>query len=132
MHPLLASGRKAFLKRAARNQKRLAVLDVPLLFETGGDVACDGVAVVSAPRFVQRQRVLKRQGMTEERLQDILARQMSDRDKRRYGDFVIPTGLDKGFALHRIREIVRLVKTRRAHVWPNGRKAPRRLATLKG
>jgi dephospho-CoA kinase len=128
VHPLLTAGRQAFLKRAARAQARLVVLDVPLLFETGADAGCDGVAVVSAPGFVQRQRVLRRPGASEARLKDILERQMPDREKRRRADFLIPTGLDKGFALRRIRRIVRLTLTRRARVWPHGKRPPRRIA----
>jgi dephospho-CoA kinase len=130
VHPLLQIGRRNFLKRAARAQHRVVVLDVPLLFETGADRGCDGVAVVSAPHFVQRQRVLKRTGVTEARLNSILARQMPDREKRRRADFIIPTGLDKGFSLRRIAQIVRIAEMSRGQVWPSGRKPPRRLARL--
>jgi dephospho-CoA kinase len=130
VHPLLQAGRHDFLERAARAQHRVVVLDVPLMFETGADSGCDGVAVVSAPSFVQRRRVLKRPGMSEARLVSILARQMPDREKQRRADFVIPTGLDRGFSLQRIVKIVRIAEASRGHVWPNGRKPPRHLARL--
>jgi dephospho-CoA kinase len=130
VHPLLEAGRHAFLARAARGGEKVAVLDVPLLLETGADSGCDGVAVVSAPDFVQRQRVLQRPGMSDERLKAILERQMPDSEKRRHADFIIPTGLDKAFALRRIAEIVRIVSNARAYVWPHGKRPPKRLAEL--
>ena len=130
VHPLLTRGKQTFLKRAARNGARVVVMDIPLLFETHGDRACDGVAVVTAPGFVQRRRVLDRPGVSEERLRDILSRQMPDKEKRRRADFIIPTGLDKAFSLRRIGEIVRIARTRRAFVWPHGKRPPRRLAKL--
>ncbi len=130
VHPLLTKGKSDFLKRAARMRARVVVMDIPLLFETGGDRACDGVAVVSAPRFVQRQRVLQRPGASEDRLRDMLARQMPDGEKRRRADFVIPTGNGKAFSLRRIREIVRIARSSRAWVWPHGKRPPRRLAAL--
>ena len=130
VHPLLQKGKRDFLKRAARARARVAVLDIPLLFETRGDKTCDGVAVVSAPGFVQRERVLQRPGISEERLLDILARQMPDKEKRRRADFVIPTGLGKVISLRRIGEIVRIVQRRRAWVWPHGKRPTRRLAKL--
>ena len=106
------------------------VLDIPLLFETNGDRVCDGVAVVSAPSFVQRARFLQRPGASDDRLRDILARQMPDKEKRRRADFIIPTGLGKVFSLRRIAEIVRILEARRARVWPHGKRPPRRLAKL--
>ncbi len=71
------------------------VLDVPLLFETGGEAGCDAVAVVTAPAEVQRARVLARPGMTEAAFAQILAKQMADAEKRRRADFLIET--DRGF-----------------------------------
>jgi len=130
VHPLLQTGRHDFLCRAARAGRRVVVLDIPLLLETGAEGGCDGVAVVTAPSFVQRQRVLKRPGMSEERFEAILARQMPDHEKRRRADFIIPTGLDKAFALHRIARIVRIVSEARTYVWPNGKRPPKRLADI--
>ena len=87
VHPLVARDRAAFL---AAHPVPVVVLDVPLLFESGGAAACDGIAVVSAPPEVQRARVLAR-GMTEAELDMILARQMPDARKRELADFVIDT-----------------------------------------
>ncbi|MEO6216989.1 MAG: dephospho-CoA kinase [Sphingomonas sp.] len=90
VHPAVAEERAAFL--AAHGEAPLVVFDVPLLFETGGESRVDKVAVVSAPADIQRARVLARPGMTEARLDAILARQMPDAEKRARADFVIPTG----------------------------------------
>ncbi|MBV8687853.1 MAG: dephospho-CoA kinase [Alphaproteobacteria bacterium] len=89
VHPAVAREREAFL--AAHAAEPLVVLDIPLLFEAGGWSAVDRIAVVSAPAEVQRARVLRRPGMTEEKLDRILARQMPDSEKRERADFVIPT-----------------------------------------
>ena len=90
VHPAVAEERAAFLARHA--DAPFVVLDVPLLFETGGWKAVDRIAVVSAPHAVQRDRVLARPGMTEVRWEAILAKQMPDTEKRARADFVIPTG----------------------------------------
>lgn len=89
VHPLVAQDRAAFLQ--ANETAEILLLDVPLLFETGLDKACDAVAVVSAPLEVQRQRVLDRGAMTEAEFQTILARQMPDAEKRKRATYVIPT-----------------------------------------
>mgnify|MGYP001069440748 CR=1 FL=1 len=109
LHPLVRQATRRFIARNRAMRRKLVVLDVPLLFETGGDVGCDAVIVVSAPRFVQLSRVLGRPGMTPERLAGIEARQMPDREKRRRADFVVPTGLDRRTALRAIRRAVKLV-----------------------
>ena len=98
------------LKCAANQRRRLVVLDIPLLFETGGEVNCHAVAVVSAPQYLQKIRVMARRGMTEEKFQGILARQIDDMEKRRRADFVIPTGLGKRRSLHSIKSIIKIVK----------------------
>ncbi|CAN5208777.1 dephospho-CoA kinase [soil metagenome] len=90
VHPLMGAHRAAFFDETAH--ARVVVLDVPLLFETGGDAAMDAVAVVSAPADEQRRRVLARPGMTPQKLDAILARQMPDAGKRALADFVIETG----------------------------------------
>ena len=92
VHPLVAAMRTAFLERAAANEAPLVVLDVPLLFEGGGDKAMAAVMVVSAPADIQRVRVLARPGMSEAKFAEILARQMPDDEKRKRADFVIDTG----------------------------------------
>ena len=110
LHPLVRQAQRKFLQRARMGREKLVVLDIPLLFESGGDRLCDGVAVVSAPGFIQRQRVLARAGMTEEKFQAILARQMPDVAKRRRADFVIPTGYGFGFSLRRIRKLITMLR----------------------
>ncbi len=90
IHPAVAHERQAFL--AAHADAPLVVLDIPLLFEAGGWREVDKIAVVSAPAGVQRSRVLARRGMTAEKLEAILARQLPDGEKRERADFVIPTG----------------------------------------
>jgi dephospho-CoA kinase len=90
VHPAVAQARIQFLERAAG--RRLVIVDVPLLFETGGEANVDLVIVVSAPDSVQRARALARTGMTEAKLEAILSRQTSDADKRRRAHFIIDTG----------------------------------------
>jgi dephospho-CoA kinase len=88
VHPLVAADRKAFLSAA---RAPVVLLDIPLLFETGGEGAMDAVVVVSAPPEVQRERVLARPGMTATRLDTILSRQTPDAEKRARADYVIDT-----------------------------------------
>ena len=107
VHPLVRQEERRFMAAARRRGERLVVLDVPLLFETGGAGRCDAVIVVTAPAAVQRWRVLRRPGMTEERLKAILARQTPDREKRRRADHLVHSGLSRHFAQRRIRRIVR-------------------------
>jgi dephospho-CoA kinase len=107
LHPLVARAERRFLARCRRERRALAVLDIPLLFETGGEKRCDGVLVVSAPRAIQLARVLARPGMTRERLAAVEARQMPDAQKRRRADVVIPTGLGKRHSLRALRQALR-------------------------
>ncbi len=116
VHPLVREARDAFLARAAASGARLAVLDVPLLLETGGEARCDAVLVVSAPAEVQRARVLARDGMTPEKLDAILARQMPDAEKRRRAHFVVDTGRGLDAAETQIRSILRALAGRRGQV----------------
>jgi dephospho-CoA kinase len=92
VHPLVRADADAFLARHRLAGAPLAVLDIPLLFETGGRDRVDKVVVVSAPPEIQRRRVLARPGMTGEKFESILRRQMPDAEKRRLADFVIDTG----------------------------------------
>jgi dephospho-CoA kinase len=112
VHPLVADARDTFLARARARNAPLVVLDVPLLFETGGERSCDAVAVVSAPVSVQRERVLARQGMTEDRFETILARQMPDSLKRSRGHMVIDSGRGLDAARRQVRDIVRMLAGR--------------------
>ncbi len=109
VHPLVLKGRLEDLAAAQARGVRLAVLDIPLLFETGGDAAVDAVVVVTAPAAVQAARVLARPGMTRERYEAILARQMPDAEKRDRADFVIDTGVGLEAARARVDEIVGMV-----------------------
>ncbi len=110
LHPAVRRTAREFLKQQARNGHWLAVLDIPLLFETGGEALCDAVVVVTAPRFVQESRVMSRRGMTRERFHAIRAKQMPDAEKRRRADFVVNTGLSKAETLRQLRAIVRLLR----------------------
>jgi dephospho-CoA kinase len=112
LHPLVEAEEKRFLARARRRHVPIVVLDVPLLFESGGARRCDYVLVVSAPLFLQRQRVLRRPGMTEARFAAILSQQMPDREKRRRADFVVPTGLGRNLTLRRLEAILRILRDR--------------------
>ena len=92
VHPLVRADADAFIERQRALGARLVVLDIPLLFETGGTDRVDSILVVTAPPDVQKQRVMARPGMTEEKFAAILANQVADREKRRNADFVIDTG----------------------------------------
>ena len=111
VHPLVAEARERFLAGAERAGAAIAVLDIPLLFETGGDMRCDAVVVVSAPADVQRARSFERPGMTEQKFAAILAKQWPDAEKRARADFVVDTS--KGFDAARVqvRDILARVAT---------------------
>ena len=91
VHPLVRKAEQQLLEEAQAHGEPIAVLDIPLLFETGGDRRVDAVVVVTAPPEVQRARVLERPGMTMEKLDSILAKQIPDEEKRRRADFVVDT-----------------------------------------
>ncbi len=122
LHPLVRAEARAFLAKQARLHRPLVVLDIPLLFETGGDRLCDAVIVVSAPPATQRARVLGRPGMTEQKMRAIMARQLPDAEKRRRADFIVQTGLTKGHSLRQLAAIVTLLKeeARRRRRRPRG------------
>lgn len=126
LHPAVRRAARAFLRQQARRGQDLVVLDIPLLFETGGEALCDAVIVVSAPRFVQQARVLSRPGMTPARLRAIQAKQMPDRDKRRRADFVVNTGLSKAETLRQLRAIVTLLRQRPEGYRRAGARSPKR------
>ncbi len=106
VHPLLGAGRAAFFKAAEDTKADIIVLDIPLLFETGGGGNNDAVVVVSAPADVQRERVLAREGMTEEKFAFILGRQTPDADKRAKADFVIDTSRGLEPARAQVRQVL--------------------------
>ncbi len=109
VHPLVREAEKAFLAEAAAQRATVAVLDVPLLLETGGEARVDAVVVVTADAAIQRQRVLARPGMTEERFAQIRSRQMPDAEKRRRAHFIVDTGLGMASARRQARDILRAV-----------------------
>lgn len=106
VHPLVLKGRLEELAAAEARGVKLAVLDIPLLFETGGDAAVDAVVVATADPDIQAERVLARPGMTRERFEAILARQVPDAEKRRRADFVVDTGQGLEAARAQVAEIV--------------------------
>lgn len=110
LHPLVHEARTRFLRAAALRRDAVVALDVPLLFEGGSREVYDLVAVVSAPAFLQKQRALRRPGMSAEKLHGVLKRQMSDHRKRRLADAVIPSGLDKRETLRRLKHVLKLAK----------------------
>ncbi len=114
LHPLVQRDRHQFLAASRRARTPVVAIDVPLLFETGGDRDCDITVVVTAPRCVQRARIARRPGMTAERLESIAMRQMPDWEKRQNADFVVPTGLGYRTTLRSLTAIVRLAKRRAA------------------
>lgn len=105
IHPLVGEVRAEFFKKAAQDKAKIVIMDVPLLFETGGDKLMTKTVVVTAPADVQRKRVLARPGMTEGLYASLLARQMPDAEKRKRGDYLIFT--DKG--LENAREQVQTI-----------------------
>ncbi len=107
LHPLVIAAENEFIAREQALGTRLLVLDIPLLFETGGEARCDVTVVASAPAFIQRQRVMKRPGMTEEKFRAIVAAQMPDSEKRARADFIVQTGLGKAFSYFQVKAIVR-------------------------
>lgn len=110
LHPMVRAETARFIKQQRARGRRLVVLDVPLLLETGGERRCHAVAVVSAPRMVQLERVLSRPGMSRRKLYGIEARQMPDVEKRKRADFVIPTGLGRRPAWVALKKAVRKLR----------------------
>ena len=113
VHPLVAAEQRKFMEQAVRDGADLVVQDIPLLFETGGHARMDAVVVASAPAGLQRKRVLERPGMTAEKLDQILSRQMPDEEKRAKAHFVVET--DKGLehAFEQVKSIVAALKAKR-------------------
>ncbi len=118
LHPLVRREEGRFLRRWARARAPVVALDIPLLLETGSERRCDLVVAVTAPPFLQAQRVLRRPGMTVERLIAIRAHQMGEAEKRRRADILIPTGRGRGPALRDLIRAVTLLKARPAGAWP--------------
>ena len=113
VHPLVAREQQAFVKQAAADGAEMAVLDIPLLFESGGQPRMDAVVVVSAPHTIQRARVLARENMTEDKLDHILSRQMPDAEKRAKAHFVIETDKGLDHAFEQVKKVVAALHGRR-------------------
>jgi dephospho-CoA kinase len=126
LHPRVGQMQRQFLADAARRRLPLVVLDIPLLFEGRGEERCDATAVVSAPPFVQAQRVLARPDMTREKFDNIRRQQVPDIVKRHRADFILPTGLGRHLTLRHVSRLIKLLKGRQGRVWPpRGRPSPR-------
>ena len=110
LHPMVRDQERIFLETCRMRRHPVVVLDIPLLYETGGEKRCDAVIVVTAPKFLQDQRVLKRPGMSRERLAEIERQQMPDAEKRKRADFVVPTGLGKRASRAALSHILRKLK----------------------
>ena len=114
VHPLVWEGRRRFLEEQTRRAAKIAVLDIPLLFETGADKDVDAIVVVTAPKSLQRARVLSRANMTEEKFESILARQTPDEEKRRRADFIVHTDAGLEAARDEVRAILKTLQAREA------------------
>lgn len=111
VHPLVHRVRERFLSDAEKSGAKVAVLDIPLLYETGGDARCDAVVVVSAPAEMQRTRAFERPGMSEQKLAAITANQVPDAEKRARADFIVDTSQGFEHARAQVREILQRVST---------------------
>ena len=103
LHPLVIEEEKKFAAAQKKLGTKIVVLDIPLLFETGGDARMDMTLVASAPVFIQAQRVLARPNMTREKLAQIRKKQMPDREKRKRADFIVHTSLGKAASMRQIK-----------------------------
>lgn len=112
VHPLVGAMQRDFLERAAADGADIVVLDIPLLFENGGDKRVDAIVVVTAPEAVQRERVMARGQMTEAQFMAILARQTPDAEKRKRADFVINTGLGLEYAQAQVDAVINALRMR--------------------
>ena len=113
IHPLVRGEQTAFLQAEFEKGAGVVVLEIPLLFESGGDKRCDATIAVSAPYEVQRQRVLERPGMTQEKFEELVARQMPDREKRQRADFIVDTDVSLEETQKQITHILQQLES-----WP--------------
>ena len=109
VHPLVAKARDKFLADAQARGSPVVVLDIPLLFEIGGEGTCDAVVVVSAPANMQRARAFERPGMTEEKFATLLAKQVPDEEKRRRADFIVDSSRGFDYARAQVRDILEAI-----------------------
>ena len=124
IHPIVSGLQVSFLEKTASQGAEIIVLDVPLLYETGGDKRVDYVVVVTAPEDVQRERVLARGQLTPAQLGEILTRQLPDKEKRQRADFVIDTSLGLEYAEAQVNAVLRTLRSdvATAGVWSEDRK----------
>ncbi len=113
LHPIIREKECAFIKRERHKKTTLAVLDIPLLFETGAESLCDVVVMVRAKNRLQQQRVLKREHMDAKKLATIKQLQWSEAEKEKQADYIVQTGLDKRFVAKQVRDIVRKLRESR-------------------
>jgi dephospho-CoA kinase len=106
VHPLVGAARAKFLAEAGANDTPVILLDIPLLFEIGGEARCNAIVVVSAPADVQRMRAFERPGMTEEKFTALVAKQVPDAEKRRRADFIVDTSKGFDHARAQVRDIL--------------------------
>ncbi len=106
VHPLVRKTEEQFLSDARARGAPLVVLDIPLLYETGGDARVDAVVVVTAPEDIQRARIMQRPGMTSEKMEALLVKQMPDAEKRRRADFIVDSGQGIDHAQEQVRQIL--------------------------
>jgi dephospho-CoA kinase len=109
VHPLVRQAEERFLAEAQKKGAKVALLDIPLLYETAGDKRCDAVVVVTAPSDVQRVRAFERPGMTAEKYDAIIAKQTPDTEKRRRADFVVDTSQGLDAARVQVRDILKAI-----------------------
>jgi dephospho-CoA kinase len=109
VHPLVGKARDQFLAAAQARGDPVVVLDIPLLFEIGGEKSCDAVVVVSAPAAMQRARAFERPGMTEEKFASLLAKQVPDEEKRRRADFIVDSSRGFDYARAQVRDILEAI-----------------------
>lgn len=106
VHPHVRAAQQDFVRDHAASGHRIAVLDIPLLYETGAESRVDRVIVVTCPGFIQKARVLRREGMTIDKFKAILKTQLPDRDKRCRADYVVQTGLGRGYTKRALQQII--------------------------
>jgi dephospho-CoA kinase len=112
LHPLVREGQNIFIKEENRKSKKIIALDIPLLFETGGEARVDYTMVVTAPEFIQRERVMARKGMNEKKFQAILARQMPDAQKQAKADYVVHTGAGRARMMQELKAALRDIQSK--------------------
>jgi dephospho-CoA kinase len=119
IHPLVGISQLAFLQDAEKSGAKMVVLDIPLIFETGGEDRVDVTVVVSAPAEIQRARVLARPGMKLEKFEAILAKQVPDAEKRARAHFIVDSSQGLDHAKEEVQEIIKALKGQSGKIWAN-------------